>query len=314
MTSTATQRLRLELQAYLDNPNAWGDRANNVFTLIEQAIAGVEEIAVSGGTVTLSAANYLDDQARNAVLRFVGTGGSVVIPAVEKLYLIDNRCTGTVTVKTVSTTGTAMPSGSFRLVYCDGVIVNAPSPTGTTALGTPFTPFGNLQSTNVQGALQEVDAEKAPLLSPTFTGTVSTPALSVAGRRVYGGQALGASTGGGGNIVQTQAAYLDLTFQALGERIFTMSTGRVQNSGAQCDIVWTVQIIDITAQPNAIVGSVTQTVTAAGPSTGSAQFSLPISLSNATVGSNYIIRIIANKVQATGSPVAYELYTCGVNF
>jgi hypothetical protein len=44
-----------------------------------------------------------------------------------------------------------------------------------------FTPAGGIAATDVQAALQEVDTEKAPKASPTFTGVVTTPALAVSG-------------------------------------------------------------------------------------------------------------------------------------
>lgn len=46
---------------------------------------------------------------------------------------------------------------------------------GVSAAGTPFTPAGGIASTNVQAALQEVDAEKAPLASPILTGNPQAP-------------------------------------------------------------------------------------------------------------------------------------------
>jgi hypothetical protein len=51
-----------------------------------------------------------------------------------------------------------------------------PSPAGAQvtsadASGVAFTPTGSIEATDVQAALAEVDAEKAPLASPRFTGT-----------------------------------------------------------------------------------------------------------------------------------------------
>lgn len=41
------------------------------------------------------------------------------------------------------------------------------------------TPAGNIGSTNAQSALEELDTEKAPIASPTFTGTVTTPVIKI---------------------------------------------------------------------------------------------------------------------------------------
>lgn len=50
----------------------------------------------------------------------------------------------------------------------------APASAGT-ASGTSFTPVGGVAATDVQGAIAELDTEKAALVSPTFTGTPSAP-------------------------------------------------------------------------------------------------------------------------------------------
>lgn len=47
------------------------------------------------------------------------------------------------------------------------------TPSDVTAADVTLTPTGGLSSTNVAGALGELDSEKAPTASPTFTGTVS---------------------------------------------------------------------------------------------------------------------------------------------
>lgn len=55
---------------------------------------------------------------------------------------------------------------------------------GQTAANISFVPSGNLSSTDVQAALQEVDSEKAGLANPTFTGNVT---ISTAGTLVFEG-------------------------------------------------------------------------------------------------------------------------------
>jgi hypothetical protein len=46
---------------------------------------------------------------------------------------------------------------------------------GITAAGLANTPAGNIAATNVQAAINELDTEKAPLASPTFTGNPLAP-------------------------------------------------------------------------------------------------------------------------------------------
>lgn len=62
MASTPTSILRLEIQAAGDNDSTWGDRANTVFQLLEDAIAKRTSIVLAGSDVTLTALNYASDQ------------------------------------------------------------------------------------------------------------------------------------------------------------------------------------------------------------------------------------------------------------
>src|SRR4051812_38784051 len=156
MTSTATQRLRLERQGTGDNPNDWGNRANNVFDLIDEAVGGYAAVAVDAN-VTLTTANYMTDQARRAVLRFTGAGGfTVTFPQVEKLYYVDNRCATDVLIKTPSGAPATVLALSRRMVYCDGTNMVTDSTVLNNSSTTSFNPVGNLSSTTVQAAIAEL--------------------------------------------------------------------------------------------------------------------------------------------------------------
>jgi hypothetical protein len=160
MTSTASTRLRLDKQATGDNPDAWGERLNGVIDLVDEAF-GFAEIAVNGNVV-LSVANFTSDQARRMVLRFTGAGGfSVTIPAVEKMFYIDNRCPADVVLKTATTPGSAVVAFTKRIAYCDGATVTTDtSSAAPSASGVAFNPTGTIASTNVQGAIAEVANER----------------------------------------------------------------------------------------------------------------------------------------------------------
>lgn len=56
-------------------------------------------------------------------------------------------------------------------------------------------PAGNIAATNVQAALNELDTEKAPLASPTFTGVVTVPTPSNASDAATKGYADAVATG-----------------------------------------------------------------------------------------------------------------------
>jgi hypothetical protein len=119
--------LRIELQEIGENLNTWGKtRLNNALQRLEEGIADVVSIAITGATYTVTSTNYVADEARAAVLVLTGALGAnteIVPPTVKKTYLIVNNTTpGTfsLTIKTAAGAGYALLPGPQR-VYCDGV-------------------------------------------------------------------------------------------------------------------------------------------------------------------------------------------------
>jgi hypothetical protein len=91
-------------------------------TLIEQSIAGVQPITLTGDTI-LTNFNGISDQARNAVLVFNGALSNtvnVVAPSVEKTYIVSNRSGANVTIKTSGGVGVTLANNVNELIYCDG--------------------------------------------------------------------------------------------------------------------------------------------------------------------------------------------------
>lgn len=156
MSSTPTTRNRLAKQGTGDNPGTWGDVVNQQdLDLIDESLDGIESFAVAAN-VTLSSTNYASDQARNRVLKFTGAGGfNVTVPGVEKFYIVHNTCTATVTVKTASGTGAAVPPSQVSFVYCDGTDCFGATATGsstfTTKIVAPATVAGSASLTLPHG-------------------------------------------------------------------------------------------------------------------------------------------------------------------
>lgn len=123
MPSTYTTSLKLELIANGEQANTWGDTTNNnLGTLIEQAITGVQSIALIGDT-TLTSYNGLSDQARNAVLLFSGSlsnTANVTVPAAAKTYIVQNKAGANVHIKTSTANGIVFANNTSGLIYCDG--------------------------------------------------------------------------------------------------------------------------------------------------------------------------------------------------
>lgn len=125
MPSSATTSLRLEKQFTGENVNSWGERLNTNFDLLDQAIAGLVTVALTGN-VTLSSTNYATDQARYGAIKFTGTGSYVVtIPSVAKQYRIWNATTGSVTLTTGAGDSVVIAASDIVSVFCDGSNVKA---------------------------------------------------------------------------------------------------------------------------------------------------------------------------------------------
>lgn len=127
MSSTATP-LGFNKQGDGDNANTWGDVLNaQVFDLIDEAIRGVYAFSLSGA-VTLDATNYVSNQARRAILNVTGgTGGTVTVPDISKLYVVVNGASGDVTIKG-SGTGCAVKAGEVCQVVNDGSVCKRVTP------------------------------------------------------------------------------------------------------------------------------------------------------------------------------------------
>jgi len=113
MASSYSSDLKLELMATGEKSGLWGDITNTNLTILQQAIAGYEEVSIAGGvqTTDLTFSNGTTSDGKNAVIKLTGTitgNQTVTIPdSIEKVYTIVNGTSGAFTVqfKTVSGTG-----------------------------------------------------------------------------------------------------------------------------------------------------------------------------------------------------------------
>jgi hypothetical protein len=205
MASTYSN-LKIQLMGTGENSGTWGTITNtNLGTAIEEAITGSADVTFSSGTVTLTLTDTNSTQtARNLRLNLTGTSGgaqNLIVPAIEKVYLINNGCADAITVKNTTGTGIVVPAGKTMWVYNNGTnVVDAVThltsltlgtvlPIASGGTGTNTTTFCNLQS-NVSGILPVanggtgVNASTGTgsvvlSVSPTFTGTpLSTTAAN----------------------------------------------------------------------------------------------------------------------------------------
>jgi hypothetical protein len=125
--STFDPLLRLELQATGENENTWGDKANNNFELLGDAIAGhVSVVATGSGDLSLSTASGSTDEARRAFITLSGTltgTRNIIVPTASKTYFFRRNTSGnfTVNVKTASGASAELPAEGIAAVVCDGL-------------------------------------------------------------------------------------------------------------------------------------------------------------------------------------------------
>lgn len=127
MGSSYTTRNRLEKQGDGENENTWGQILNTVIDLVDESTDGYLELDVSAADITLTTNNGSSDQARNRVLKIIGSPVSnrtITLPDIEKNYIIEVALSGSNTVNILNvadSTGVTVSSGSNNLIiHCDG--------------------------------------------------------------------------------------------------------------------------------------------------------------------------------------------------
>ena len=129
MASNYSSDLKLELMTTGENAGTWGDKTNTNLNLVQQAIAGFEQVTLSsGGTLALVMSDGALSNARNLVIKFatatIASSTICTIPdSIEKFYIFD--CTGltnpsNLTIKTASGTGFTPDAAKIYAAYADG--------------------------------------------------------------------------------------------------------------------------------------------------------------------------------------------------
>jgi hypothetical protein len=203
MASTYSS-LKIELIGTGEQEGIWGNTTNvNLGTAIEQAITGSGDVTFASADVTLTLTNSNAAQvARNLRLVCVGVSDGarqLIVPAIEKQYIIQNDLADTVTIKPPGgATGIAVPAGKTMTVFNNGTnIVEVNTYANSFAVGGTFSATGNLSALNISTA--NVTATGAG----AFTGNVSAANFSTAGNSNVGGNIIvtgNASVGGNSTV------------------------------------------------------------------------------------------------------------------
>ena len=133
MASSYSTDLKLELMVTGENAGTWGDKTNTNLNLVQQAIAGFEQVTLSsGGTTALVMSDGALSNARNLVIKFatITAGASTIctIPdSIEKFYIFDVTAVTNptnLTIKTASGTGFTPDAQKIYAAYSDGTNLN----------------------------------------------------------------------------------------------------------------------------------------------------------------------------------------------
>lgn len=127
--SSTYSNLKLQLMATGENLATWGNVTNvNLGTALEEAVVGSANVTFASANVTLTLSDTNTTQvARNLRLNLIGTTGgatrNLVVPSIEKVYIVNNTCADSVLVKTAAGSGITVPAGKTMWVYNNGTDV-----------------------------------------------------------------------------------------------------------------------------------------------------------------------------------------------
>ena len=174
MASTFSS-LKIELIGTGEQDGTWSVTTNtNLGTTIEQAITGSGAVTFASADVTLTLVNSNAAQtARNLRLVCVGVSNGnrqLIVPSIEKQYIVKNELADTVTIRTAAGTGIAVPSGKSITVFNDGTNVVEVNTYAANLTANSLTYGGVTLPNSVSGTGSMVLAN-----SPALTGTPTAP-------------------------------------------------------------------------------------------------------------------------------------------
>ena len=180
MASTFSN-LGLNLQATGENSGTWGELTNVNLQEIDNAIAGVVTITLTGNTTLAFTSNsssttFTDQAGRNKTIILSGalsaTTVTVSVPNIEKDYVVINNSGGTAIISSGGSTTVTVKTGSKNYVIVDPATTSVISavPAATPGGSNTFVQFNN---NGVFGGITNTTAG----FILTSNGTTSTPSF-----------------------------------------------------------------------------------------------------------------------------------------
>ena len=184
MASTYSSDLKLELMTTGEKSGTWGTITNTNLQQLEQAASGYLSLAVGSADVALALSNGAVSNGKNLYYKLTGTltaNRTVTMPdSSERVFIVEDATARsssnyTLTVKTVSGTGLALPIGSTTVLYSDGTNI-----TGKLQTKGYYTPSANYTAVNGDQVL--VDTSGGGIGAPV---TITLPASPSVGNEVH---------------------------------------------------------------------------------------------------------------------------------
>jgi len=322
MASTYSPSLKIELIGNGDQSGTWGTTTNNnLGTLVEQAITGVQSIVMSNANYTLTNYNGVSDEARNAVLVVTGTNSAIrqiICPLANKVYVVTNNTTGGYAITIGGTTGTTVtiPNGVTAQVYCDGTNTYS-AQTGSagnftvngTLTATGLTDTGNMSvggNLAVTGSFQS-STGLGSYAAGSFTGSIATTTLTITA--VASGQLFVGQTISGTGVTS------GTTITAFGTGTGGVGTYTVSVSQAVASTTITgaaaTTALTPTSGDNSVKIATTAFVTAASSAFAAGtvllfyQAAAPTGWTQVTTQNNKALRVVSGTGGGTGGTVAF---------
>ena len=179
MASSTSSDLKLELITTGEKSGTWGTFTNTNLQILEQASSGYLSLAVGGADVALSLATHATANGKNLYYKLTGTltaNRTVTMPdGAERVFIVEDATARsasnyTLTVKTVSGTGLALPIGSTTVLYSDGT--NITGKLQTKGYYTPTTTY-----TTVNGDQVLVDTSGGGIGTAITLNLPASPAI-----------------------------------------------------------------------------------------------------------------------------------------
>ena len=146
MSKTYGNDLKLAIIQSGTQSGTWGEVTNDNLEQIVKGIGGFVSVSCSGDSTTVPFTSSENDESsnqtfRNLYLSLTGTvnsGFDLILPSIEKMYIIKNGTNENIEAKTSSSSGITINTGKTAIVYINGSqVVSAFDFYDTLTIGTP---------------------------------------------------------------------------------------------------------------------------------------------------------------------------------